>query len=159
MGLLTTYFSAALDADAAKTIDWPGGPESGGPTRLFRRREPGHPSVDGYGIEPVVELGQLEELLTGKSFDAQLADPASRPLVAVRNQGEGLVIRIGDDFVQALASCDSEQIAGVVDAWAAIEEFHGRREPDALHERAVALSELARSARARGHHLYCWLSV
>jgi hypothetical protein len=55
MGLLIDYFVAPADAEAALVLD-------GGPGGRF-------PVTDGSGIEPVVSLGMLEEMLTSKSFD------------------------------------------------------------------------------------------
>jgi hypothetical protein len=80
MGLLIDYFAASSDDDARTAL-------AAGPGDRF-------PSTDGPGIEPVVNLGKLEELLTGKTFDQQLDDPASRPLVASANDGQVLVIKL-----------------------------------------------------------------
>jgi hypothetical protein len=159
MGLLITYFSAGSDEAAAATIDWPTGPEGGPVKRLLKRKEPGHLSIDGHGIEPVVQLGMFEQLLTGKSFDSQLDDPASRPMVAIRDGGERLVVRIGDDFVDALAAVDRDQLPALADKWAEIEEFHGMADPRALEDRAAALGDLARTSRRHGANVYCWVSV
>ena len=108
MGVLFDYFVAENDEQAASVIDWPGGPAKGLPKRgLFGKATPGFPVVDGKGIEPTVNLGMFEELLTGKTFGDQLQDPQSRPIVANRDGGERLVIRIGDALVTALAQADS----------------------------------------------------
>jgi hypothetical protein len=71
VGLLIDYFAASSDDDAHAAL-------AAGPGDRF-------PSTGGPGIEPVVNLGMLEELLTGKAFDQQLDDPASRPLIASAN--------------------------------------------------------------------------
>ena len=85
MGLLCDYFVASSDDDAAATIDWGGGPGRPAPAPspprrgLFRRHaEPAttqaeptvlYPTVDGGGIEPLVQMGTLEALLTGRDYD------------------------------------------------------------------------------------------
>jgi hypothetical protein len=44
----------------------------------FLGRPDGYTVISEKLIEPVVVLGRLEELLTGRAFEAQLADPESR---------------------------------------------------------------------------------
>lgn len=58
MGLISEYFVASTDA-AAALIDVDSIPSH---------------AVHGGGIEPVVHLGTLEELLTGRTFDEILED-------------------------------------------------------------------------------------
>ena len=105
MGVLLDYFAAPSDEAAASTIDRLGGPGSRevealpeAPKRgLFgRKRSAADPvvrsdeSLEVYdtlsvkGIDPLVQLGTLEEVLTGRSYDEIVEDPrsgdSSRPL-------------------------------------------------------------------------------
>lgn len=100
MGVLVDYFVAPTDEAAAVTIDWTGGPSAPpkppptGRRGLFGRRAkdvsdeeaPGYRTVSGTGVDPVVQAGTLEELLTGRSFDDILSARPSQP-VALRNNG------------------------------------------------------------------------
>lgn len=157
MSLLLTYFPAASDELAAATIDWPGGPQAGPKKRAFRRQEPGFPSVDGRGVEPVVDLGLFEGMLTGKSFDAQMADPHSRPIVADRDGV--LVIRIGDEFMGQLAAAEDQRLVELAVPWSQIEEFHGQASVPGLSDLLLRLKGLAKHTVETGEHAYCWLSL
>jgi hypothetical protein len=84
VGVLYDYFVAPSDNDAAAVIDRIGGPgqpvsASAGPVRRgpFGRRHkgtdvvterPAYPTVADTGIDPVVQGGTLEELLTGRPY-------------------------------------------------------------------------------------------
>lgn len=61
MGLLCDYFLAGSDEAAAGTIGWIGGPGAASPP------DQAFEVVDGSGIEPVVQMGTLESILTGRS--------------------------------------------------------------------------------------------
>lgn len=159
MGVLLTYFPAASDELAAATIDWVGGPQAGPKKRAFRKQEPGLLGVDGRGVDPVVELGMFEELLTGNTFDAQLVDPLSRPVVAVRDNGERLVLRIDDRFIEKLASVDPARIQELVVPWSEIEEFSGQASVSGLTELLMRLRGLSQHVVDSGGHAYCWICV
>lgn len=160
MGLLCDYFIADDDKQAEAVIDWPGGPAAGVPKRgFFGRATGGLPTVEGRGVEPVVVLGMLQQLLTGKSFDDQLADPQSPRMVAMRDEGERLVIRIGDDLVRALSRVELARLQSLAHPWADIEEFHGQADPLELAFFLEALRDLARRAEDSPGSLYCWLCV
>jgi hypothetical protein len=58
VGVLFDYFAASSDEVAAGIIDLPGGPATGA-GRSFD-------TVSGNGIDPVVQMGTLEALLTGR---------------------------------------------------------------------------------------------
>ena len=148
MGLLCDYFVAADDQQAEAVVDWVGGPQEGQLATL-----------DGGGIEPVVNLGMFEELLTGKSFHEQLADPSSRPLVANRNGGERLVLRIDDNLIRAIAGESPDRLEALAQPWSQIEEFGGMVRPEDVASFLVGLQALARQAVVAEHHIYCWISV
>jgi hypothetical protein len=145
MGLLIEYFAASSDDDARAAL-------AAGPGERF-------PSTDGPGIEPVVNLGKLEELLTGKTFDQQLDDPASRPLIASANDNHVLVIKIGDGFVRALASADRSELDGFAVPWSQIEEFGGTADPAALADFLHRLQDLAQATISGDSAIYCWICV
>ena len=113
------------------------------------------PSAEGNGIEPVVTLGKLEELLTGKTFGQQLADPVSRPLIASGDDGNPLIIRLEDGFVRALAGADRSRLDGLAVPWSEIEEFGGMAAPAPLADFLRRLWDLARSAASA--RIYCWI--
>ncbi|WP_258725834.1 hypothetical protein [Cellulomonas sp. NS3] len=110
MGLLTEYFVALTD-DAAALVH-------GGSI-------PPH-AVDGGGIEPVVHLGTLEELLTGRTFEEVLDDAPTSP-VADRNGGEELVLRITDELARVLAEVSDSRLEEVVVPWSPDRRAGGRR--------------------------------
>ncbi len=119
MGVLYDYFVAPSDAEAAATIDRAGGPgQPASPasrtrTRgLFRHRqqEPApigdgqsYPTVADTGIDPAVQGGTLEELLTGRPYDEIEQDPRWGKSLAVRDGGERLVLTLTDSLIDALA--------------------------------------------------------
>lgn len=160
MGVLFDYFAADSDAVASSTIDWPSGPSRGVPKKgPFGKAMPGLPTVDGKGIEPVVTLGMLEELLTGRTFDDQLADPEARPILADRDGGERLVIRIGDKLVEALGQAQPSDLDALAGPWSQIEEFYGSANPADLALFLRSLRDLAVSAKSGDQKLYCWVCV
>ena len=180
MGVIYEYFAAASDDDAAATIDIAGGP--GGETpmspelpaaiaagdrqaieRLMRPRmrisEHGLPVLSVKGIDPVIQLGQLESLLTGVAYETLGARPDSGRNLAVRDEGMRLVLTLPDGFRQTLADQTPEQLDAVAGPWSRTEEFWGHADPETLAHFLHELSSLARHATGKNHHLYCWVSV
>ena len=111
MSALYDYFSAASDEAAAGVIDRAGGP--GGPAVApapvkrgwFGRTSspppvqdmgPAFDTVSAGGIDPVVMMGTLEELLTGRHYDEVTNDPRSGHIVAIRDEGQLLVVALTD---------------------------------------------------------------
>jgi len=160
MGVLFDYFVAPDDSTAGAVIDWPGGPASGVPKKgLFGKPVPGLAAIQDTGVEPVVTLGMLEEMLTGRTFDEQLADDQSRPIVATRDGGERLVVRIGDDLVSSLAGAPPDRLRELAQPWSQIEEFWGPGDPVYLQEFLHRLQGMAVQAEAAKRGLYCWVCV
>jgi hypothetical protein len=175
MGLLCDYFVAPSDEQAAATID--NGPSLSSqiaPTRsrrpsLFRRPAgaaptspastgSAFPTLTGNGIEPVVQMGTLEELLTGRPYDDVMeANPDGT--VAVRDGGERLVTRLADTLTEALASASDDRLAEIAVPWSETEEFWGAGDPEVLVPFLRQFAQLARTARLRDEHLYCWVSA
>jgi hypothetical protein len=139
--VLIQYFAAPSDEDAMTVLE-------AGPGRRF-------PSAEGNGIEPVVTLGMLEELLTGKTFDQQLADPVSRPLIASGDDDNPVIIKLGDGFVRALAGADRSGLDGLAVPWSQIDELGGMAAPAPLADFLRRLQDLARTATSEG--IYCWI--
>lgn len=162
MGVLTDYFTAPSDEAAAATIDWDGGPSRpDAQRRSVLRRGRGLeplPTVDFGGVEPTVQMGTLDEILTGTPFEEVLADPTAA-ILAERDGGERLVLRLSTRLQAALAASNAERLRGAAIPWAATDEFFGLGDPEELGDSLVELSGLARSAEQLGQRLYCWLCV
>jgi hypothetical protein len=162
VGVLCDYFTAPSDEAAAVTIDWDGGPSrpdvaKRGPLRRSKGPEP-LPTVDLGGVEPTVQMGTLDEILTGTPFEEVLAD-ATAAIIAERDGGERLVVRLSTRLQTALAAADPDRLREAAVPWAATDEFFGQADPEELGERLVELSTLARVAESQGQRLYCWLCV
>jgi hypothetical protein len=111
MGVLFDYFSAASDQAAASVISLPGGP--GAPPSSPRRRGwlrgrqasaaavvPSD-SVSAKGIDPLVQLGTLEALLTGRDYEQIVAGPRAGHVLATQDGGERLVVTLTDELQAA----------------------------------------------------------
>ncbi|MEO3773682.1 hypothetical protein [Micromonospora sp. B9E7] len=180
MGNLYEYFAAGSDEDAAATIDVEGGPggvepvspelraaiRAGDRAAMDRLRRPrvrfsehGLPVLAVKGVDPMVQMGTLEDLLTGVGIDAIYARPRWAMDVAVRDQGERLVLSLTDELQQALVECTSGRLSAVAVSWSQTEEFWGQGDPDLIAGFLGELSLLARHASDRGHRLYCWVCV
>lgn len=171
MGLLCDYFVAPTDDDAAGTVDLVGGPGAAvaaapDPRGLLYRTgrpattatDPAFPTVPGNGVEPVVQMGTLEALLTGRTFD-EVLESARRDPVALRDGGERLVLRLNDPLADALATASDDRLAEVAGPWSRTDEFWGDADPATLASFLLDLAALARGGRERGEALYCWVSV
>jgi len=111
------------------------------------------------GIDPVVQMGTLENLLTGTSTDVIFSRDRSGKDVAVRDENERLVLALTDELQAALSAATAEQLDAVASPWSQTDEFWGRGEPDVLAQFLRQLSLLARNATASGARLYCWVCV
>lgn len=153
MGVLSDYFAADSDAQAASAIDLEAGP--GHPTAAFD-------AVDGKGIDPVVMMGTLQELLTGTPYSEIVRDPRSGKGPAIRDEGEQVVLTLTDGLQAALAEADPERLAPVAQSWSETEEFRGPIPPEEVayvNTFLVDMSGLARRAQAKSRRLYCWICV
>ncbi|TCC26155.1 hypothetical protein [Kribbella sindirgiensis] len=181
MGVLFDYFAAASDEEAASVIDRVGGPGSpetmvappeGRQRGIFgRKRRAPEPAVSAApdlvvydtlsvkGIDPVVQLGTLEELLTGRPYDDVVDDPRSGHHLAMRDGGERLVFTLTDPLTAALAEASDETLERVAGPWSETEEFWNAADPSDLAEFLKELAGLAQRAQAGDQKLYCWVSV
>lgn len=142
--MLTDYFIAETDREAATAIE----PDVLG----------SFPSVDGRGLEPVVKMGKLHALLMGRSYEDVVARSSSE-LIAERDEGESLVLKLDGDFLHALATSSDPDLAAVAVPWSETEEFWGHGDPQALATFLIEFAELARAAVECNRTLYCRLTV
>lgn len=156
MGLICDYFSAPSDESAAEVADRDGGPAG---VLTADATGPAFPTVAGGRIDPVVVLGSVTALLTGRTFSEVLAAGDRRDPVAMQDDGGQLVLRVDDTVVDALAGADDAALTAVVDPWSQTDELAGASDPDSLAEFLRDLAGLARGARAGGEGLYCWVCV
>lgn len=147
MGVVYDYFTAASDEEAAAAIN------------DLRAPSGGRELVADTGIDPAVQLGTLEELLTGRSYDSIEEDPRNGDVLADRDGGEILILTVTDALLEALAEATPDTLREVSVPWSQTEEFWGAVEPEELAETLTDLASLARSARERGRRVYCWASV
>jgi hypothetical protein len=172
MGMFTDYFVAPSDETAALTIDRFGGPgmrpKVPAATLLRRalrrnredgiREEPVYPTVALKNIDPVVQMGTLEEILTGRTFE-EILGVGGGGVIAERNGGEQLVIKLTSELTNALATLPAEKAKSVGLAWSQTEEFGGLVPSRDLTLIVLDLADLARRARAAEEQLYCWLCL
>lgn len=141
VGVIYDYFAAPSDDAAAVVIET-------GPAE-FRK-------VETKGLDPVVVMGKLEALLTGRGYDQVVDDERSGELLAVEGDGEVLVLTVTDGLRDALA--EPREVTDVATAWAETEELRGA-DPGDLGGVLRDLQSLAREAVSRSEHLYCWVCV
>ena len=102
MGVLFDYFAAPDDDAAGTVLDLAGGPgESSFPTVAFK------------GIDPVVQLGTLESLLTGVDYETVVAGDRSGEAVAVADDGERVVVTVTDELLGALSTAAEPRLRAV----------------------------------------------
>jgi hypothetical protein len=174
MGVLYDYVAAPTDDEAAAVIDrlgGPGQPSTPVPSKgrgLFGRRRQAetpadapaaYPTVSDTGVDPVVQGGTLEELLTGRAYEQIEADPRWGQSLAVRDGGERIVLTLTDGLIDALAQTSGERFAEVAVPWSETEEFWGAGDPSALTPLLIDLADLCREPRSRGDQVYCWVCV
>ena len=150
------YFSAVSDETAAGAVNLPGGP---GAPLADRAGESSFDTVHAKGIDPLVQLGALEALLTARAYEQIAAGPrAGRPLAA-QDRGESLVVTLTDELQAALADANDEVLASVAVPWAESDEFSGQGDAPSLTGLLRGLAELARRAQAKNERMYCWVCV
>ncbi|RSS42531.1 hypothetical protein EF912_30515 [Streptomyces sp. WAC07061] len=149
MGALFGYYAAADDEDAVRAVV----------------REDGQPLGTGYdafavkGIDPVVGLLPAEVLVTGRTASAVRADPRHGHMVGSVGDGDVVTLSLTDSFCVSLARVDPNRLGEVAHGWSASGVFDSQAELTGLTRFLDDLAALARRATARGHRLYCWISV
>lgn len=149
MGALFGYYAAADDEDAVRAVV----------------REDGQPMGTGYdsfvvkGVDPVVELLPAEVLITGRDAGAIEADPRHGHLVGMVGSGEVVSLSLTDSFCDSLAHFDRKQFGEVARGWSASGVFNAQSDPSGLTGFLEDLAALAQRAAARGHRMYCSISM
>ena len=141
VGVRYDYFAAPSDEVAAATLD--GGPAHLGP-------------VETKGLDPVVVMGKLEALLTGRAYEDVVDDERSALLLAMEGDGEVLVLTVTDGLRDGLDQAG--ELSEIASAWARAEELSGW-DPQQLAGVLRELQALARNAVSKGERLYCWVCV
>jgi hypothetical protein len=149
MGIYTDYFVAASDELAASVLN--GGPSEDAPDM---------PAVQAKGMIPAVIMARLEEILTGRDYNAVLGDPRHGLELAADDDGVW-VVALTRQLRDALAISDEQQLRSAGVRLAATAEVHARDADDVagVVDVVVELGALARTAAERGHGLYCWMCL
>jgi hypothetical protein len=153
MGVLTDYFSAPSDEAAASAIDR-------GPSHPLTdpSAEPPFETLQAKNLDPVIMLGTLEALLTGRDYDDIRKGPRQGHLLAGQDDYQLLVLTVTDEIQAALAAASNKQLAEVAVTWSQTEEIGGA-DPKELAGVLEELAGLARRAADRNERLYCWVCV
>jgi hypothetical protein len=146
VGNLYDYFAADDDAAAAATLEHSPDPEH-------------FDVLDVRGVEPTVQLATLESLLRGIDYEQVAADPRQCALLSDPHSEDRWVVTLTDTLRDTLADANAGQLAQAATAWSATEEFHGHGDADLLADFLHRFAALAHTARDRGQHLYCWMSL
>lgn len=149
MSVIYDYFSAASDDLAVTVLTVDGGPTAEGS---------GFDTASEGGIDPVVQLGTLESLLTGTPYDDVTEDPRAGLNLAMSEDYDQIVITVTDALATALAAVDDARLAEVAVPWSQTDELAGA-DPADLAGFLRELAALARGAEASGHRLYCWVCI
>ncbi|WP_433465547.1 hypothetical protein [Spirillospora sp. CA-128828] len=156
MGVLCDYFRAPDRSTALAFVD-----------DLFTAAE-AHPdaeAVDLKGIDPVVILGKLVTLLSGRPYEQMMVsgdipvDHIPGPELLTPEDGDVFLVELDVSVRDTLAGATEATLDDVAFVWANIEEFIGWRdtwnEADELRPIIDALVGIARRARAADQMLYC----
>lgn len=145
MGVLTDYFIAESDAEAGATLKATGGPE-----------QVGLVTAQLKGVDPVVNLATLEEILTGTDAMGIISE-SDDPVVDGGSDGPW-VLRVRPSLVAALSTTPPGKLPDVAAGWAATEEYEGT-DPKELLEVLQQLGRIAKESLDENKRLYCWVSL
>lgn len=146
MGNLYNYFAAADDDTAAMTLE-----DSPDPARFD--------VLDVAGIEPVIQLATLEALLRAVEYEQVAADPRHSALLSDPGDESRWVVTLTDSLRDALADASADHLARTALSWSQTEEFRSGGDAALLGDFLARFAHLARTARSRDQHLYCWISL
>ena len=149
MGIFTDYFVAPSDEVAAAVL-------ASGPADV-----PGLPVLQMKGMEPIVIMGSLEAILTGRDFDEVCDNPRQGLMLVYEADGGTSVTALTDELRDALASSDENRLRAAGAELAATEEVAAAdgEDVEAVVDGVLELAALARTARERGEGMYCWLCL
>lgn len=142
MSIIIEFFIAPDDASAAGVVD-------SGPTGTFESAECGNFNA----AEAMVEW---EAIFTGQSFEALVAADEPRMI----SEGDGpLLFAASGALHGALADATPDRLTEVGGLWIEAQAEEGRIfDPEMVDGLLGDLADLARTARTRGHSLYCWMA-
>ncbi|MET9658978.1 hypothetical protein [Streptomyces sp. NPDC006510] len=148
MGNLYDYFSAPDDPTALAAFGQ--GIE-----------EAGLPLLRVKGIDPYVQLGRAESVLSGTPYDDVTSLPRFNRLLSPPEDESRWLVTLTDELRDALAAARPGGFTAVAEAWSRIEEFAGEFPSGEPAGFLAKLADLAAEARARTepHRLYCLLSL
>ena len=147
MGVLTDYFAARNDQDAARAHAAVGGP-----------RQLGFKTAQFKSIDPLVTIAMLDEIVRGtNALEWIRANAGGDRMVAGGPDDEQWVFRVAPEHAEMLAELPGE-VRPIAERWAKSEELKGFAPAD-LTDVLVSLRNLAREARRTGERLYCWVSL
>ena len=147
MGVLTEYFIAQNDEDAARAHTSLGGP-----------KRAGFETAEWKSVDPVVTLAMLDQVVTGRDALAWIKAGLPDSTVAGSDTDEHWVFRVYDHHRVLLEGIADDQVEDVARRWGRTDELKGWDPKDVMAILAD-LVRLARSARASGQGLYCWVSL
>lgn len=153
MGVLTDYFRARDDGEAARVTSHVGGPMHDG--------DDGHPAFDGVdakGIDHAVVLGQLVAMLRGVPWTPTVCGSRLVEEACVDLDEGPWVVVIDDAVRDDLAAIAPAAVPALAARWAGIEDLR-LAEPSVIQPVLEDLIALARRARDAGEHLYEWCSL
>lgn len=145
MGFLSDYFSAPSDEAAARAIDID-----------VDLREPPYDVLQMKNLIPGYHLAPVEAFLTGRGAEAVKDNPRNGMLLAQAEDQQAVVVTVSDELTASLAAASSERLAHAAESWSHFEDFQGA-DTSALAGFLGDLASLARRARDRNEHLYCYL--
>jgi hypothetical protein len=145
MGLLTDYFVARDDRDAARAHATVGGP-----------RQAGYKTAAWKSIDPVVTLAVLDEIVNGTNALDWIKTHGAKN-VAGGPEDERWVFRVAVEHAETLAGLPDD-VRAIAGRWSKSAELDGA-DPAELTDVLVSLRDLAREARDTGQHVYCWVSL
>ncbi len=143
VSIITQYFSAPTDADAAELIE-------GGPEGIIAEAN----QVTLFSILPVIEMDQLESILSGAATDESRTGGR---MVAERDGR--FIWGLNDGLRAHLTDCSLDELVAAAEPWSEIEEFWGGLDPDLATHFLFELRVLASNAATANHQLYCWVCL
>lgn len=144
MALLTDYFAAADDETAKRTLEH-------GPAAMKL------PTVNTTGLDPVVTMATLEQILTGAAAMTIIND-STDAVIAQGGKDGPWVATIRMELVRALGQPDASKLWEAAASWAMTEELSGAN-PHGLYEFLWNLAHLSKWAVENQQRVYCWMSL
>jgi hypothetical protein len=145
MSIIIEFFTAPDDAAAAGIVDR-------GPTGAFD-------SVSCGNFDATEAVIEWESIFTGQSFETLVSADEPR-MVVDPDEGDGPLVFVASGVLQgALADAAQARLAEVGELWIQERAEDGEVfDPEMVGGLLGDLAALARTARERGHSLYCWMA-